>query len=32
MKDIGNKYFKGDKNKMIELIYGLIWELDIKEN
>jgi len=32
MKEIGNKYFKGDKNKMIKIIYRLIWELDIKEN
>ena len=32
MKEIGNKYFKGDKNKMIKIIYKLIWELDIKEN
>ena len=30
MKEIGNEYFKGNENKMIELIYGLIWELDIK--
>ena len=29
-REIGNEYFKGDRYKMIETIYNLIWELDIK--
>jgi hypothetical protein len=29
-REIGNEYFKGDHYKMIETIYNLIWEFDIK--
>jgi len=29
-RELGNEYFKGDRYKMIETIYNLIWELDIK--
>jgi hypothetical protein len=31
-KEIGYEYFKGDKYKMIEIIYNLIWENNIKIN
>ena len=30
IKDLGNEYFKGNYFEMIEIIYNLIWEKDIK--
>ncbi len=31
IKDLGNEYFKGNYFEMIEIIYNLIWEKDIKD-